>query len=407
MMTIQDGVIGISHADTEQCIKLQEDHTIIGADEKEHCFDICLKGQSRSYALWMDDIFNVFPHLENENQDAFAIQQKLIDGKMIYFSAGNFKKDRDGEKIEYEHFQMDKYPVTNEIYAIVNPPYLYEPEKKNHPAVNINWYEAKSFAEKLGKKLPTSDQWEAAVRKLYPYEGYLYPWGNDFGYNRCNSLESEQGHTTEVNRYVVDEEKQLCEDMVGNVYEWTSTQKHDGYITRGGSFKCDGSGANCWKTPDEYPETSDDDLGFRCVKEPTPEIEHAEIKTGISTEPASPVIEVFGIDTVSNDGKKQTELEPFVIDAISACEDSIKETEGDTKEPTTFIIDAAKEKVEKNKNEEAKISVKSEADANPTEPIDIDTTNAGVEGDKKETKKIVEPDDNIEESDTILIDAAK
>lgn len=106
-------------------------------------------------------------------------------------------------------------------------------EKKSHPAVNVSWYDAMTFCHWLtfqwtrqGKLdneeavcLPTEAQWEKAARGT---DGRLYPWGDFFDPVRCNYEGSGLDTTTPVGQYSpAGDSPYGCQDMAGNVWEWT------------------------------------------------------------------------------------------------------------------------------------------------------------------------------------------
>jgi formylglycine-generating enzyme required for sulfatase activity len=72
--------------------------------------------------------------------------------------------------------------------------------------------------------LAAEEEWEKAARGT---EGWKYPWGNGM----CNSLESGIRMTTPVDKFGVGKSVFGCNDMAGNVWEWTGSRyDEDGYI---------------------------------------------------------------------------------------------------------------------------------------------------------------------------------
>jgi formylglycine-generating enzyme required for sulfatase activity len=52
------------------------------------------------------------------------------------------------------------------------------PDKEKYPINCLSWYQAKTYCEWVGKRLPTLFEWTKAARGPYP-DMRKYPWGNN------------------------------------------------------------------------------------------------------------------------------------------------------------------------------------------------------------------------------------
>lgn len=183
---------------------------------------------------------------------------------MVCIPAGSFEQgnesldaldnERPVHQVDLETYWIDRTPVTCKAYRsfiqvngyqdsrwwssegwqwlqanpVVQPLYWREdPTYANHPVCGVNYYEAEAYAQFVGKRLPTESEWEkAASWNPIAHARSLYSWGNQFpDATRCNH-NHEWGTTTPVDRYPSNPVG--CYDLLGNVWEWTSTW-FDGY----------------------------------------------------------------------------------------------------------------------------------------------------------------------------------
>ncbi|MCA9166515.1 MAG: SUMF1/EgtB/PvdO family nonheme iron enzyme, partial [Planctomycetales bacterium] len=97
--------------------------------------------------------------------------------------------------------------------------------KENHPVTGICWYEANAYAHWIGKRLPSPAEWQwAAVWAGGANAGHRrYPWGDSFDPARCNTWNSGIGKTVAVTDYYAGCTPNGIYQLIGNVWEWTSS----------------------------------------------------------------------------------------------------------------------------------------------------------------------------------------
>jgi len=125
-------------------------------------------------------------------------------------------------------FWIDRFPVTNAEYERMIPGHKTQrapPSQTDaQPVVNVSWYEAALYCRWSGARLPTEAEWEkAAAWDPKEKRKRRYPWGNEWDKRKCNCYEGKRQAATPARSYPDGASPYGCQDMAGNVWEWTSS----------------------------------------------------------------------------------------------------------------------------------------------------------------------------------------
>ena len=241
---------------------------------------------------------------------------------MLCIPAGSFEcgnnavdaldNERPAHRVYVETYWLDRTPVTCEQYQVfiaagayqdsrwwsvegwqwlqmaqVTQPLYWSdaPARANHPVCGVSWYEADAYARFVGKRLPTEAEWEkAASWNPIALQRQTYPWGElEPNADDCNCNHSV-GQTTPVEAYPAGSSPYGCEDMLGNVWEWTSSwfDRYAGFeaypycgysqayfdgqhrVLKGGSWATQPSSMRCAFRNWYHPHVREILAGFRC-----------------------------------------------------------------------------------------------------------------------------------------------
>ncbi len=224
-------------------------------------------------------------------------------------------------ELRLDTYYISRYPVTVAQFRAFVEDTDYKPLDHeslrgifNHPVAWVALHEALKYCDWLTEKLsqrddlppvlarllqkegwhltlPSEAEWEKAARGA---DGRIYPWGDDPDPNRANYDDTGIGDTSPVGCFPAGESPYGCQDMAGNVWEWTRSlwgesweKPKYGYpynpengrenlrapdkvlrVLRGGSFNNSHRNVRCAVRHWNSPGSGNRNLGFRVVLRP-------------------------------------------------------------------------------------------------------------------------------------------
>jgi eukaryotic-like serine/threonine-protein kinase len=244
--------------------------------------------------------------------------------RMLFMPSGLFRMgtdegnadERPSHLIRLDSFFIDETEVTNGQYAqcvaaeVCTPParntasyhpaYYGDPAYDDYPVIRVSWYNADTFCNWRGARLPSEAEWEMAAG-FDPIQSIMlrYPWGDAFDGNKLNFCDVgcprdvadnsvDDGHrdTAPVGSFVDGRSPIGAYDMVGNVMEWVSDWYDPRYYEtstdinplgppegefkaiRGGSWLSGADELSIVTRSSFDPSVTRVNLGFRCAMTP-------------------------------------------------------------------------------------------------------------------------------------------
>ena len=219
-----------------------------------------IKGESftvavhKKYLLWLLWGFTLclFPGCHQDHTSPPASQVTAPDG-MIYIPGGKFltgsvKLADDPNigplrEVSIPAFFIDKTEMSNAQVKAVFPEHTFIPGTENAPATALSYNQTVEVLARLGKRLPSSLEWEKAARGT---DGRIYPWGNDPNYQGLAHVGTPRentscgwGHLVDVDSYPEGASPFGLLNTLGNAWEWVSdepTKARPYHSIKGGAY---------------------------------------------------------------------------------------------------------------------------------------------------------------------------
>jgi len=259
----------------KEFVKISGGLYTMGYNGKNYCYDIELPEHKTYLKNFKIGIFPVTnqEYLEFMNDGGYETYKHWLSDGWEKVKSNEWCSPMYWEKINDEWHVRDFLGIRK-----INP---------NEPVCHVSYYEADAYCKWAGKRLPTEAEWEkASCWNEEKQEKTVFPWGNESpSEEKCNLLESHHWGCTEIGTYPNGTSPSGCQQMIGDVWEWT-TSEFMGYpgfksgfdeyndkwftnqkVLRGGSFgtpkmSIRGSYRNFFRLDERWLFS-----GFRCVED--------------------------------------------------------------------------------------------------------------------------------------------
>jgi formylglycine-generating enzyme required for sulfatase activity len=161
-------------------------------------------------------------------------------------------------------FRIGRTPVTNA---------QFHGSGDDRPVTYVSRAEAEAFCARVGGRLPTEVEWEAAARGG---DDRLWPWGDELPDRTRALFAAGIGGPGPVGSFPAGAAPCGALDLSGNVWEWTA-----GDAVRGGSYLSGADELRCSARLRMHPAARDPYVGFRVVAvEPRVDLDWVDVPGG-------------------------------------------------------------------------------------------------------------------------------
>ena len=274
-LPVRKNKISIQENKEKEFVKIKGGIFEMGYNGNRFSYDIELP----EHKTYLEDYkIGIFPvtnreYLEFMNDGGYETYKHWLSDGWEKVKSNDWKSPMYWEKIDDEWYVRDFLGIRK-----INP---------NEPVCHVSYYEADAYCKWAGKRLPTEAEWEkASCWNEEKQQKSIFPWGNDEPTEeKCNLLESYHWGCSEIGTYPNGSSPSGCQQMIGDVWEWTSSEfvgfpgfksgfdeYNDKWFTnqkvlRGGSFgtpkmSIRGSYRNFFRLDERWLFS-----GFRCVED--------------------------------------------------------------------------------------------------------------------------------------------
>lgn len=187
---------------------------VMGFNGDDFCYDIELP----EHKVYFDDYkIDIFP-ITNKQYLEF-----IMDGG---YETYKFWLSDGWEKVKQNKWKAPMYWEKIDGKWIIRDFSGIHEINENDPVCHVSYYEADAYCKWAGKRLPTEAEWEkAACWNEGKQQKSIFPWGNERANPKNSNLyDSHLWRPSEIGSYPEGVSNYGCHQMIGDVWEWTSSE---------------------------------------------------------------------------------------------------------------------------------------------------------------------------------------
>ncbi len=198
----------------EKSVQIKEGIYIIGYNGNDYCYDVELPEHKIYLEKYSIDVFPI----TNERYLQF-INDGGYDTYKYWLADGWEKVKKNGWRAPMYWEKIEGQWKVRDFLGI-------RKLNSKEPVCHVSYYEADAYCKWAGKRLPTEAEWEkAACWNEDKQQKTIFPWGNEQPTEQnSNLLESYNWGCTEIGSYPNGISSSGCHQMIGDVWEWTSSE---------------------------------------------------------------------------------------------------------------------------------------------------------------------------------------
>ena len=284
-----------SASEVKPCDRLQEGltelRTLVGKareyETEKHVPDMMALAQKHQKAMAealakgnFDEAANEGGKVKETYEKAIATSSKAQEAALLEDMMRNLSLSIQMLTIPEKKFSIGKYLVTQQLWECVMGTNPSQVKGAELPVTNVAYVDCRKFLERLNAlpevitsglpyRLPTKEEWQYACSANANGDYCKLEDGTEISKTTLEDVAWFDGNS-DGRPHPVGQKKPNAfglYDMLGNVWEWTSTHDHHYVVYCGGSFENSANACKVSNYNNAYPDGIYNSLGFRLARD--------------------------------------------------------------------------------------------------------------------------------------------